>query len=193
MKRLLAAVPLLFGCASAPSVQAPPQTRWVTTVSANHPPPTPTGLWKPAEMIARGPDDLGVLFATAAVKVEPAPAEPPNFELISLDVVDSPESDALSLVRVFSGGKLLGQTETAPLSTPRRWAGRLSAGNLPLRFERWTLPGTGPWVRADDDFQPRERFYRVADGKLTRVQLKFFDSGRRYALEVLKDDKTQTP
>ncbi|HAH05063.1 MAG TPA: hypothetical protein DCM05_00835 [Elusimicrobia bacterium] len=195
MKRLpFAALLLVSACSSAPRVQAPSKSRYVTTVSANNPPPTSTGLWKPAEMIAKGPDDPGVLFATAAVRVEPAPAsESPNFELVSLDVVDSPESDALSLVRVFSGERLLGQTDTAPLSRPRRWESRLPEGNLPLRFERWILPGTGAWLRADDDFQPRERFYRVADGRKTRVQLKFFESGRRYALEVLKDDGAEKP
>jgi hypothetical protein len=145
--------------------------------------------------MARGPDDLGTLAAsaTAQLALEPKPTDPSNFDLLSFDVVESPESDALSMIRIFSGNRLLGQTDTGPLSKPRRWQGRLPAGNLPLRFERWTLPGTGDWVRADEDFQPRERFYRVADDKPTKVQLKFFDSGRRYALEVVKDESPDKP
>ncbi|MBI5244382.1 MAG: hypothetical protein HY922_12000 [Elusimicrobia bacterium] len=136
---------------------------------------------------------LLVSWANAAPSSE-APAEPPaNFELSAYDVVESSEAEALSIVLVFVGGRLSGQTEAGLLSKEKRWAARLPAGNQPFRFERWVLPGTGDWIKAGDEFQPRERFYRVHDKSLTKVQLKFFDSGRRYAAQISREDLTQQP
>lgn len=121
------------------------------------------------------------------------PGAPANFELSAYDVVESSEAEALSIILVFVKGRLAGQTEAGLLSKEKRWAARLPAGNQPFRFERWVLPGTGEWIKTGEEFQPRERFYRVDDKRLTKVRLKFFDSGRRHAMQISKEDLAQQP
>jgi hypothetical protein len=37
------------------------------------------------------------------------------------------------------------------------------------------LPGVGEWARVDDALQPRERFVRIEDGTIARLELRFTD------------------
>jgi len=166
---------LALGCAHAPAA-----------LKAVPPPAAASGPAAPPAAPSAGEE-------TGSPPRAALPSAPPNFELSSYEVVEKEESDALAMVRVFVGGSLAGQTETAPLSKEKRWTGRLQPGNRPLRFERWVLRGTGPWAKAEDDFQPRERFYRIDDRSLIVVQLKFFDSGRQYVIQTTREEPAQKP
>ncbi len=108
----------------------------------------------------------------------------PNIEVLVLEVVETREEDTLAYVKVFADGAPAGQTTAGPRSSERRWLGRLPAGNRLLRFEVWEVGPAGDAQALAEPWQPRERFVRVEEGSLTRVQLKFWDKGRRNSLDI---------
>ncbi|MBI4679502.1 MAG: hypothetical protein HY748_18165 [Elusimicrobia bacterium] len=137
---------------------------------------------------------ISSLWACARQKVvSPPPAPAPqaavdaNFELVAVEVVESPEEDAVALVKVYVDGELAGQTQAGPKSSERRWQGALKAGNRLMRFENWSVGPSGEPELMAEDFQPRERFVRVEDGARTKVSLKFFDKGRQNTLQVSRE------
>lgn len=120
-----------------------------------------------------------------AVAVPPKPGD--NLVLTVRESVDTPEEDTTTYGRIFLNGEPAGRTELSPKSAPKRWGARLPEGNQLLRFEVWDSTGSEPGDRRADDFQPRERFFRVEAGLRTLVDLKFRDKGRAYDFEVARE------
>ena len=104
--------------------------------------------------------------AVAAVK-------DPNFILIVAETVPGTDVDGVSYTKVFVDGREMGKTEVGRKSETRALPLKLSAGNQPVRLEHWILPASGEWTRLDDAFQPRERFVRIEDGTIARLELRF--------------------
>jgi hypothetical protein len=118
-----------------------------------------------------------------------APARVPdaNFELILREVVGTPEEDSPVYAEVFVDGKPAGRTEPGLRSQEKRWEARLEEGNRLMRFEiRSSSETAGRWP---EDLQPRERFIRVEPGLKTKADLKFYDRGRQYDLQVLREPR----
>ena len=106
---------------------------------------------------------------------EPPEVKDPNFILTVTESVPNPDDDGVSFTKVFVDGKEAGKTAVGRKSEDRILKLKLPAGNAPVRLEQWVLPGVGEWVRLDDSLQPRERFVRVEDGKIVRLELRFTD------------------
>jgi hypothetical protein len=106
---------------------------------------------------------------------EPAEVKDPNFMLVVSETVPNPDDDGISFTKVFVDGKEVGRTAVGRKSEERALKLKLSVGNQPLRLEQWVLPGVGEWVRVDDALQPRERFVRIEDGSIARLELRFTD------------------
>ena len=64
---------------------------------------------------------------------------------------------------------------------------KLPLGNQPVRLEQWILPGVGEWIRLDGALQPRERFVRVEDGAIVRLDLRFADGEAANTLSVSRE------
>jgi hypothetical protein len=132
---------------------------------------------------------------TAAVPVPPArraPQEPPevkdpNFILVVSESVPNPDDDGVSFTKVFVDGKEAGKTSVGRKSEDRTLKLKLPAGNQPLRLEQWILPGVGEWLRVDDSLQPRERFVRVEDGTIVRLELRFTDGEATNTLTLSRE------
>ncbi|MFH2201801.1 MAG: hypothetical protein ABIJ96_01665 [Elusimicrobiota bacterium] len=124
------------------------------------------------------------LLPPPAPPPEPAPAETANFALEVHEVVTTREADGLSFTWIYAGGKRLGRTQPQLQSRRQHWQGRLAAGNHPLRFERWIMAGDDTWSPAGEDRQPPERFIRVVEGMQTKVQIKYYDNGRRHEVKI---------
>jgi hypothetical protein len=106
---------------------------------------------------------------------EPAEVKDPNFILAVAESVPNPDDDGISFTKVFIDGKEAGKTAVGRKSDERTLKLRLPVGNQPLRLEHWVLPGVGEWARVDDALQPRERFVRIEDGTIARLELRFTD------------------
>ena len=114
-----------------------------------------------------------------------------NFEFTVYDVVERADEEGTSYAKVFVDGALVGQTPTGPKSHDKSWSGRLSPGNRLLRVEYWILPGLGSWERLPDDYQPRERYIRIEEGRKTKLRVKFFDRARKNSMEISRDPMPQ--
>ncbi len=106
---------------------------------------------------------------------EPAEVKDPNFILVVTESVPNPDDDGISFTKVFVDGKEAGKTAVGRKSEDRTLKLKLPVGNQPLRLEQWDLPAVGEWTRVDDALQPRERFVRVEDGTIVRLELHFSD------------------
>jgi hypothetical protein len=105
--------------------------------------------------------------------VEPAEVKDPNFVLVVSEAVQDPSDDGVSYTKVFVDGREAGRTEVGKKSEEHALKLKLPPGNQPIRLEHWVLPAAGDWTRLDDAFQPRERFVRVEDGTIVRLELHF--------------------
>ena len=118
----------------------------------------------------------GTLVPPAAARrasQEPPEAENPNFVLVVSESVPNPDDDGVSFTKVFIDGKEVGKTAVGRKSEVRTLKLRLPPGNEPVRLEQWILPGVGEWARVEGALQPRERFVRVEDGTVVRLDLRF--------------------
>ncbi len=100
----------------------------------------------------------------------------PNFILVVSQAVPDPSLDGVSYTKVFVDGREAGRTDVGPKSQERTLKLKLPPGNQPIRLEQWILPPAGEWVRLDDEFQPRERFVRIEDGTVARLELRFAEN-----------------
>jgi hypothetical protein len=91
---------------------------------------------------------------------------------------------------VFVDGKEVGKTAVGRKSEDRTLKLKLPPGNQPVRLEQWVLPGVGEWTRLDDSEQPRERFVRIEDGTIARLELKFSDGEASNTLSVSREAGT---
>ncbi len=103
----------------------------------------------------------------------PSEVKDPNFILVVAETVPNPDDDATSYTKVFVDGKEAGRTEVGRRAEERTLKLKLPPGNQPIRLEHWVLPGVGEWTRLDDSQQPRERFVRIEDGVVARLELRF--------------------
>ena len=106
---------------------------------------------------------------------EPAEVKDPNFILVVSESVPNPDDDGISFTKVFVDGQEVGKTAVGRKSEERTLKLKLPLGNQPPRLEQWVLPGVGEWTRVDDPLQPRERFVRIEDGTIARLELRFSD------------------
>jgi len=122
-------------------------------------------------------------------RVEPAPAEvkDPNFILIVSESVPNPDDDGISFTKVFADGKEVGKTAVGRKAEERTLRLKLPVGNQPIRLEQWVLPGVGEWSRLADSLQPRERFARVEDGSIVRLELRFAEGEASNTLTVSRE------
>ena len=119
---------------------------------------------------------------------EPPAVKDPNFVLVVVESVPNPEGDGISHTKAFVDGKEAGKTDVGRKSEPRTLKLRLPPGNVPVRLEQWTLPDVGEWARLDDALQPRERFVRVEDGTVVRLELRFSEGEASNTLSVTRDN-----
>lgn len=117
---------------------------------------------------------------------EPAEVKDPNFILVVDESVPNPDDDGVSFTKVFVDGKEAGKTAVGRKSEERTLKLKLPPGNAPVRLEHWVLPGVGEWTRVDDALQPRERFVRVEDGSIVRLELRFSNDEASNTLTVLR-------
>ena len=106
---------------------------------------------------------------------EPLEVKDPNFMLVVSESVPNLDDDGISFTKVFVDGKEAGKTAVGRKSEERSLKLKLPAGNQPVRLEQWVLPSVGEWIRVDDRLQPRERFVRVEDATIARLELRFAD------------------
>ena len=118
---------------------------------------------------------------------EPAEVKNPNFVLVVSESVPNPDDDGISFTKIFVDGKEAGKTAVGRKSEDRTLKLKLPPGNQPIRLEQWILPGVGEWTRLDDALQPRERFVRVEDGAIVRLDLRFADGDAANALTLSRD------
>ncbi|MFI5346442.1 MAG: hypothetical protein ACHQ51_08715 [Elusimicrobiota bacterium] len=104
---------------------------------------------------------------------EPPEVKDPNFILVVSESVPNPDDDGISFTKVFVDGKEAGKTAIGRKVDERTLKLKLPVGNQPIRLEHWTLPGVGEWTRLDDALQPRERFVRIEEGTVARLELRF--------------------
>ena len=122
---------------------------------------------------------------------EPLEVKDPNFILIVSESVPNPDDDGISFTKVFADGKEIGKTAVARKSEQRTLKLKLPVGNQPVRLEQWVLPSVGEWVRVDDPLQPRERFVRIEDGSVARLELRFADGEASNTLTLSRQPSGQ--
>lgn len=123
---------------------------------------------------------------------QPAPVvevADPNFELVVTEAVPNADDEGVSYTVVFADNKEAGKTAVGPRSQERRARLRLPVGNQPVRLEQWYLPPVGEWTRLPDSRQPRERFVRVEDGEIVRLELRYGVDG----LPALRVERATVP
>lgn len=127
--------------------------------------------------------------AVPAPLAEAAPPEvkDPNLILTVTESVPNPADDGLSFTKVYADGKEVGRTAAGRKSETRTLKLKLATGNFPVRLEHWALAGVGEWRRLDDALQPRERFVRVEDGSVARLDLRFSDGEAANTLAVSRE------
>jgi hypothetical protein len=118
---------------------------------------------------------------------EPPEVKDPNFILAVSETVPNPDDDGISFTKVFVDGKEAGKTSVGRKAEERTLKLKLPAGNQPVRLEQWVLPGVGEWTRLDDALQPRERFVRIEDGTVARLELRFADGEASNTLTVTRE------
>lgn len=121
----------------------------------------------------------------------PVPKIDSNFTLTVYEVVENPEDEADAYAKIFVDGIEAGKTPPGPKSSEKKWESVLPVGNRLIRFEYWTLAKEGDWTRIADEFQPRERFFRVEEGLKTQVTLKFSEKGRNNAVSSSREPRGQ--
>jgi hypothetical protein len=132
-------------------------------------------------------------MTTASIAhARPAPQEPPeikdtNFILVVAETVPNPDDDGISFTKVFVDGKEAGKTAVGRKSEERTLKLKLPIGNQPLRLEQWVLPAVGEWKRVDDALQPRERFVRIEEGAIARLELRFSDGEASSTLSLSRE------
>ncbi|MDE2143185.1 MAG: hypothetical protein KGJ84_12320 [Elusimicrobia bacterium] len=124
--------------------------------------------------------------------VRPAPpatpeVKDPNFILVVSESVPNPDDDGISFTKVFVDGKEAGKTAVGRKADERTLKLKLPVGNQPIRLEQWNLPGVGEWTRLEDDLQPRERFVRIEDGSIARLELRFSGDEASNTLAVSRE------
>ena len=132
------------------------------------------------------PAPLPVPVARRAPR-EPADVKDPNFILSVSENTPNPADDGISFTKVFVDGKEVGRTAVGRKSEQRALKLKLPGGNQPVRLEQWVLPNVGEWTRVDDPLQPRERFVRVEDGTVVRLDLRFSDGEASNTLTLSRD------
>jgi hypothetical protein len=135
--------------------------------------------------------------AKAAAPVPARPSKPlfvetpevkdPNFVLVVTEAVPDPSDDGISYTKVFVDDREVGRTEVGRKSEEHVLKLKLPLGNQPIRLEQWVLPGIGDWTRLGDEFQPRERFVRVEDGTVVRVELHFSEGEGSNTLALTRE------
>jgi hypothetical protein len=88
---------------------------------------------------------------------------------------------------VIVDGAEAGRTEVGRKSEERTLKLKLPPGNQPIRLEHWILPAVGDWVRLDDGRQPRERFVRIEDGTIARLELRFAEGESSNTLSLSRE------
>jgi hypothetical protein len=117
----------------------------------------------------------------------PPEVKDPNFILVVDETVPNPADDGVSFTKVFVDGKEAGKTAVGRKSEERVLKLKLPVGNQPVRLEHWVLPGVGEWTRLDDSQQPRERFVRIEDGSIARLELRFSEDEASNSLMVSRE------
>jgi hypothetical protein len=129
----------------------------------------------PRKSVAPGPPPVAPVPAAVSAPAQPAEVKDPNFILVVSETVPNPDEDGISFTKVFVDGQEVGRTAVGRKSEERTLKLKLPVGNQPLHLEQWVLPGVGEWTRVDDALQPRERFVRIEDGSIARLELRFTD------------------
>ena len=125
--------------------------------------------------------------ARRAAPPEPAEVKDPNFILVVTESVPNPDDDGISFTKVFVDGQEAGKTVVGRKAEARTLKLKLAAGNQPIRLEQWVLPGVGEWTRLADALQPRERFVRVEDGTIVRLELRFAEGESSNTLTLSRE------
>jgi hypothetical protein len=136
---------------------------------------------------SQAPSPLPVPPARRAPQ-EPPDVKDPNFILVVTESVPNPDDDGISFTKVFIDGKEAGKTAVGRKSEARTLRLKLPPGNVPMRLEQWVLPGVGEWTRVEDALQPRERFVRVEDGSVVRLELRFSESEASNTLTLSREN-----
>jgi hypothetical protein len=124
---------------------------------------------------ASGPAAVPPVPRALRAPQEPAEVKDPNFLLVVDESVPNPDDDGVSYTKIFVDGKETGKTSVGRKSEERTLKLKLPPGNVLVKLEQWILPPVGEWARLDDALQPRERFVRVEDGSIVRLELRFAD------------------
>jgi hypothetical protein len=140
----------------------------------------------PQKSSPTAPSPLPVPAARRAPQ-EPPDVKDPNFILVVSESVPNPDDDGISFTKVFVDGKEAGKTAVGRKSEERTLRLKLPPGNMPMRLEHWVLPGVGEWTRIDDSLQPRERFVRVEDGSVVRLELRFAENEASNTLTLSRE------
>ena len=101
----------------------------------------------------------------------------PNFEVIVVEAVPNADDEGVSFTKIFVDGKESGKTAVGPRSQEKRARLKLPAGNQPVRLEHWFLPPIGEWTLMPEALQPRERFVRIEEGMIARLNLRYGPGG----------------
>lgn len=104
---------------------------------------------------------------------EPPEVKDPDFILVVSETVPNPDDDGIAYTKVFVDGQEAGKTGVGRKADERTLKLKLAPGNRLIRLEHWVLPGVGEWTRLDDGLQPRERFVRIEEGSIARLELRF--------------------
>jgi hypothetical protein len=135
-----------------------------------------------------GPRGSGAALEPAVpVRRGPPEVKDPNFILVVGESVPNPDDDGVSFTKVFVDGKEAGQIPVGRKSEERTLKLKLPLGNEPVRLEQWNLPPVGEWTRLDDSLQPRERFVRIEEGSVARVELRFSEGEGSNTLTVTRE------
>jgi hypothetical protein len=141
----------------------------------------------PRKPAAPGPAPVPPVPEAVRAPAQPAEVKDPNFILVVSETVPNPDNDGISFTKVFVDGQEVGRTAVGRKSEERTLKLRLPAGNQPVHFEQWILPGVGEWTRVDDALQPRERFVRIEDGSIARLELRFTDGEATNTLSLSRE------
>jgi hypothetical protein len=136
----------------------------------------------------RGPASTAPSGVVPSPSQEPPEVKDPDFILSVSETVPNPGDDGISYTKVFADGKEAGKTAVGRRSEVRTLKLKLPPGNVLVRLEQWVLPGVGEWKRVDDALQPRERFVRVEDGTIARLELRFSDGEASNTLSLSREN-----
>lgn len=123
-----------------------------------------------------GPAAVPPVAPERRAPAEPAEVKDPNFILLVDESVPNPDDDGVSYTKIFIDGKEAGKTAVGRKSEERTLKLKLPPGNVLIRLEQWILPSVGEWTLLDEAHQPRERFVRVENGSIVRLELRFSEA-----------------